>query len=279
MKATNQSDKLARIFYSAIVIIISLSVLPAAVLHAEVLDVLPPGSVLLEDEKPNYGLPPGFSLDDQGSKEKTERLSNSDKGFVEESKDSLRTPIQDWGIVLLWYIGLTWAIGMTPPLLIRFVFMRRQMQKGWAVAIVALFLIFNFWLFIGVLESKSKSHFALFLVAYVSYRILRKGGRMTAKKPRPHQKPQTNTGKREKVSVPEEFPFPLELKRKIFEHLLKETKRDEATMLQAKTLSDGNPEKAGAIYYRLRYGQIVESGEIEQFKRDLLKANHPAIAA
>lgn len=86
---------------------------------------------------------------------------------------------EQWGLVLFLSFIFTWGIGLTPPLLIRFAFMRRPISKGWAIGTVALFWVFNLVLFTA-LGSQSKSHGALALVAFVSYAILRKGAKKQA---------------------------------------------------------------------------------------------------
>jgi len=65
------------------------------------------------------------------------------------------------------------------------------------------------------------------------------------------------------------FHFKAELERRVYGYLLKEEK-DEATMLQARVMCDGNIKKAETIYYKLRCRQIVESGEIDKFKEAIL---------
>ena len=79
-----------------------------------------------------------------------------------------------WWITLIISAILTWGIGLTPPLLIRFAFLRRPISRGWAIGTVALLWIINIMLFTA-LDSESKTHAALFLVAWASYAILRKG--------------------------------------------------------------------------------------------------------
>ena len=81
---------------------------------------------------------------------------------------------ENWGITLILSALLTWGIGLTPPLLIRFLFIRRPMGKGWAIGISAIFWFINIIIFTA-LGSTSKTHGALFLVACASYAILRKG--------------------------------------------------------------------------------------------------------
>lgn len=62
-----------------------------------------------------------------------------------------------------------------------------------------------------------------------------------------------------------------QLKRAIFSNLLKEEK-DEATMLQAKIECGDDPSKVETLYYRLRYEQVLESGEVNEIKKRLFKA-------
>lgn len=84
-----------------------------------------------------------------------------------------------WAQVILVLLGsglVTWGIGLAPPLLIRFVLIRRPIDKRWALVLVALFWMFNLVVFI-LLGSESKTHFALLLIGYASYSILRKGAR------------------------------------------------------------------------------------------------------
>lgn len=68
---------------------------------------------------------------------------------------------------------ITWTIGLTPPLLIRYAFLRRPMAKKPAIGTAAVFWFLNIILFIAM-GSESKSHAALLLIAYVSYWILRR---------------------------------------------------------------------------------------------------------
>ncbi len=77
-------------------------------------------------------------------------------------------------------IVLTWTIGLIPPLFIRFVIVGRPISSNFAIGISALFWVFNFALFL-ILESQSKTHLALFLVAWASYWILRRSSIMPKK--------------------------------------------------------------------------------------------------
>lgn len=76
--------------------------------------------------------------------------------------------------VLVSSFVLTWGIGLAPPVLIRYVVLRKSMKWGWAIGLTALFWIINLNAFIA-LGSESKKHGALILVAMVSYAILRHG--------------------------------------------------------------------------------------------------------
>lgn len=83
---------------------------------------------------------------------------------------------EHWKLVLLIGFLITWGIGLIPPLLIRFLILRRPLSRGWAIGVVVLFWIFNFVLFTAM-GSQSRTHGALFLVAFVSYYILVKGAK------------------------------------------------------------------------------------------------------
>lgn len=81
---------------------------------------------------------------------------------------------EQWGLSLLASVVVTWAVGLAPPLLIRFVLVRRAIGKGWALGVAALFWVANFALFTS-LGSESRTHGALVLVAIVSFLILATG--------------------------------------------------------------------------------------------------------
>lgn len=68
---------------------------------------------------------------------------------------------------------ITWSIGLLPPLLIRYVIIRRPLSKWVAIAVCAVFWFTNIIIF-TTLGSQSKTHAALYLIAFVSYWILRK---------------------------------------------------------------------------------------------------------
>ena len=68
----------------------------------------------------------------------------------------------------------------------------------------------------------------------------------------------------------EPFPYQAELDRRVFEFLANEVKRDGPTMIQAMAESDGDKEKAKARYFKLRYKQMSEAGELAQFMKEIL---------
>jgi len=68
---------------------------------------------------------------------------------------------------------LTWGIGLSAPVLIRYVFLRRPINKNPAIVIVVILYFIQLFMWIG-LGSTSKSHAALFFIAFASYYILRK---------------------------------------------------------------------------------------------------------
>lgn len=73
---------------------------------------------------------------------------------------------------------LTWGIGLAPPLVVRFIVLRRPIERRSALLVVAALFVANLALFTS-LGSRSKTHAALFFVAVVSYHILRKSARQS----------------------------------------------------------------------------------------------------
>ena len=65
-----------------------------------------------------------------------------------------------------------------------------------------------------------------------------------------------------------EFPYKAELDRRVFKFLANEEK-DMATWVQAVTESDGDQKKAQARYFKLRYQQMEEAGELEAFINEI----------
>lgn len=66
-----------------------------------------------------------------------------------------------------------------------------------------------------------------------------------------------------------DFPFLAELERYVYSYLLRQ-EIDEVTMIQAKVKAEGDRDKAEAFYYKIKYQELQESGQIERFKTDLL---------
>lgn len=101
-------------------------------------------------------------------------IAESSPVGTKSQEPSLMTSLygKQWGADLFLSFLFTWGIGLAPPLLIRFIFMRRPIGKGWAIGIAGLFWVFNIMLFTA-LGSQSKTHGALALVAIISYMILR----------------------------------------------------------------------------------------------------------
>ena len=82
---------------------------------------------------------------------------------------------------------LTWVIGLSVPVLIRYVFLRRPINKFPALFIVIILYFIQIFVWVVVLGSTSKTHAALFFVAYVSYYILNKGYKKGASKEKENQ--------------------------------------------------------------------------------------------
>lgn len=85
-----------------------------------------------------------------------------------------------WWITLIISALLTWGVGLLPPILIRYLFIRKPLSKKVAIVLACIFLFLNLFFFIAI-GSQSKTHSALFLVAIASYYILRAGHRKVEK--------------------------------------------------------------------------------------------------
>lgn len=81
---------------------------------------------------------------------------------------------EQWGLTLLAPFLIDWVVGLTPPLLIRFVLMRRPIGIGWALVVVALFGVLHYAL-VTAFGGDSKTYDALVLIAIVSFLILTAG--------------------------------------------------------------------------------------------------------
>lgn len=78
-----------------------------------------------------------------------------------------------WWLTIIVSFILTWGIGLIPPLIIRYLIIRKPLSKPWAIGLVIFFWIVNIAIFTA-LESQSKTHMALFLIGWISYVILKK---------------------------------------------------------------------------------------------------------
>ena len=76
-------------------------------------------------------------------------------------------------VTIIASIVFTWGIGLAPPLVIRYAFLKKPMDKWPAISTCAFFWFLNIILF-SALGSQSKTHAALTLVAFASYWLLRK---------------------------------------------------------------------------------------------------------
>ncbi len=102
------------------------------------------------------------------------RITNTQKlSPTTEISDSIMKNMfgEYWFLTLLLSAVLTWGIGLTPPLLIRYAIIKRPLPKKAAIPLVVLFWFINIIIFTA-LGSQSKTHAALFLVAWASYYIL-----------------------------------------------------------------------------------------------------------
>jgi len=101
---------------------------------------------------------------------------------------------------------------------------------------------------------------------YTCFKKIQNAGEETTHKEAPHRENIENalTGK-------EPFPYQAELDRRIFQFLANEEERDRATMVQAIAESDGDKEKAKARYFKLRYRQMQEAGQLGRFMQEILE--------
>lgn len=79
-----------------------------------------------------------------------------------------------WLFALAVSLFITWGIGLLPPVITRFLILRRCISKIAARVFSVSFLVLNIIGF-TIMGSESKTHAALFLVAFASYAILRYG--------------------------------------------------------------------------------------------------------
>lgn len=77
---------------------------------------------------------------------------------------------------------------------------------------------------------------------------------------------------RDMIKFPQydKFPYKAELERRIYGFLGQEETRDEATYLQALVEADGDETRAKAAYFKLRFRQMLEEGQVIPFMVNLL---------
>ena len=79
-----------------------------------------------------------------------------------------------WYELLISFL-LTWSIGLTPPLLLRYLLLRRPFKKWGAIAIVSVFWIIESLLALAMDQVNGRTthnHPVLILIALISYYIL-----------------------------------------------------------------------------------------------------------
>ncbi len=101
---------------------------------------------------------------------------------------------------------------------------------------------------------------------YTCFKKIRKAGQETTHKEAHHRESVQNA-----LAGREPFPYQAELDRRIFQFLANEEERDAATMVQAIAESDGDKEKAKARYFKLRYRQMHEAGQLGRFMEEILE--------
>lgn len=85
------------------------------------------------------------------------------------------TNLSNGGIFLLLALSFifTWIFGLIIPVLLRFVFLKKPISKPVALSIVVVIYIVQLGVAIGL--GSEGNHFALILVSFISYKIMRKG--------------------------------------------------------------------------------------------------------
>ena len=100
-----------------------------------------------------------------------DKWTKNDVEVEQSPMEYLYGPI--WWLTIIVSFVLTWGIGLIPPILIRYAIVRKPLSRGWAIGLVAFLWMVNIVIFTA-LGSQSKTHAALFLVAWTSYIILKK---------------------------------------------------------------------------------------------------------
>ena len=76
------------------------------------------------------------------------------------------------------YLIITWMIGLLPPVIIRFFVWKKPLRKWPAIIVAGVFWMINLIIF-GLLGSQGKNHFEIYLIAWLSYQILKYGHKAT----------------------------------------------------------------------------------------------------
>ena len=97
--------------------------------------------------------------------------SDVEEGASQSPIEYLYGPM--WWLTIIVSFVLTWGIGLIPPLIIRYAIVRKPLSRGWTIGLVVFLWMVNVVIF-TTLGSQSKTHAALFLVAWASYIILKK---------------------------------------------------------------------------------------------------------
>jgi hypothetical protein len=85
--------------------------------------------------------------------------------------------LSDLFILLLSFV-LTWSLGLAVPAIIRYIIIRKPLNKLVSIIITVINFAFNltFWIYIGTLgEGGSKTHAVQYFIALVVYYLMSKG--------------------------------------------------------------------------------------------------------
>src|SRR3989344_573269 len=188
---------------------------------------------------------------------------------------------------------ITWSIGLLPPLIIRYAILKHPIAMWPAIGTCALFWVINIVLFTAM-GSQNKAHFALVLIAFMSYWILRQG---TATKNEQEQKTASVSavkpairnsslnegfsGGKERVSMElsserhgnDENKNPVsridrthDKSYEIAWDEIESGNKDKAVWARAFSLADGAEDKAKAIYISLRVSMLGEGKKSTEHK-------------
>ena len=80
--------------------------------------------------------------------------------------------MDDYAINLVLSIAFTWILGLIIPIILRYLIFKRTIRKSYSFIISIALLLGQLYLYIAVFQSESNTHFVLFLLAYISYKIL-----------------------------------------------------------------------------------------------------------